>query len=165
MRQLYIGFSTHKRFSLFSYLIRKVEKTEFSHVYVRFDSEFLERTFIYQASGLLVNFQNINSFNNESKIIKEFKLNVPDNVYKNVLCFCIDQVGKPYSLKQIIGVGLDLFNKLFKLNIHNPFVNKTDAFICSEIGAYIVEIIENINIDNKDLVTPKMLFEHLSKME
>lgn len=164
MRTLYLGFSRAKsKWSIVSKLIMWAQASPFSHVYVRFDSDFLERTFIYQASGSKVNFENINSFNNHSVIIKEFELNLEQEVYKKVLQFAIDNVGKPYSLKQLFSMAWTAFLSRLGFKNKDPFKDTTSAFVCSEIGAYVLELSGKDMPEDKDSVGPKELYELLTK--
>lgn len=164
MRTLYLGFSKAKsKFAWFSKLIMWAQGIPFSHVYVRFNSDFLERTFIYQASGIKVNFENIESFLNHAEVIKEFELELSEEKYKKVLQYAIDNVGKPYSVKQILGMGWIIFLNKLGIKQSNPFKNSTAAFVCSEIGADILEIYGKEILEDKDSLGPKEVFELLSE--
>ena len=33
-----IGFSTHKKFAILAWIIKKVQKTKYSHIYLKFNS-------------------------------------------------------------------------------------------------------------------------------
>lgn len=59
METISIGFSYHKT-SILSRTIKSVEGSNFSHVYIRRKSKYGE--YVYQASGLQVNFMNIDIF-------------------------------------------------------------------------------------------------------
>jgi hypothetical protein len=166
MSRLYIGFSKAKsKYAVVSKIIQKVQNTPFSHVYIRLQSDSLERTFIYQASGSKVNFENMDSFNSHSTVVNEFEIEASDEVYKKVMQFAIDTVGKPYSLKQLIGMAVLTVLRKFNKTAKNPYRDRKDAFICSEIGAYVLEQsgIE-VNLD-KDSIGPKEIFEILQYSE
>jgi hypothetical protein len=164
MRTLYLGFSKAKsKWAIFSKLIMWVQAIPFSHVYIKFNSDFIERDFIYQASGTKVNFENIQSFDSHSLVIKEFKLEVSSEIYKKVLQFTIDNVGKPYSLKQVFGIAWICFKQRLGLKSSNPFKDSTASFVCSEIGADILEITGKSVPEDKDSLGPKEVFNRLNK--
>src|SRR5690349_251313 len=104
MKTIAIGFSRPKKFNILSWLIMKVQRTEYSHVYVRFHSDSLDRDLIYQASGLQVNFVGGTLFKDHHLTVKEFSLSVTDETYKNTLQFAVDKAGMPYSIKQLFGI-------------------------------------------------------------
>lgn len=162
MKKLFVGFSKPRsKLSFISYVIRWLQGTPFSHVYVRFESDFLERTFIYQASGSKVNFENIYSFSEHSVVVEEFDLSVAPAVYKKVLGFAIDTVGKPYSLKQLLGMAVVCIFKKLGRQIRNPYKDRKDAFICSEIGAYVLEESGQFIDYDKDSIGPKEIWNIL----
>lgn len=164
MRKLYIGFSKAKsNWAVLSKLIRWAQGTPFSHVYVRFDSESLHRTFIYQASGSKVNFENIALFNSHSIVVKEFELDVSEETYTRVLQFAIDNVGKPYSVKQLIGMAWGCLKQKLGFSVENPFKDRTDAFVCSEIGADVLEIAGKQVPEDKDSLGPKEVYKLLEE--
>lgn len=147
MNTITIGFSTRKDFNLLSILIKLIERSNFSHAYVKLDLQNINRTLIYQASGLEVNFQNIDSFNSKETIVKEFKLSIPEDKHAELMQFMIDNVGVPYGIMQLLGI---LFIKLFNLK-KNPFASKNNTEICCKLAAKVVEVV-GIKID-KDLDT------------
>ena len=67
MEKIYIGFSTHTG-NLLSKTIQLVEGSKFSHVYIRKVSKYGE--YVYQASGLAVNFMNIDIFKAHNVIVE-----------------------------------------------------------------------------------------------
>ena len=76
MNEIIVGFSRPKSgFEPFSWLIRAVTKSPFSHAYIRFYSEEYDRWLIFQASGAKVNFIGQTMFDGIETIYEEF--NVP----------------------------------------------------------------------------------------
>jgi hypothetical protein len=148
MVKISIGFSTPKKFHIFPWLIKKVEGTHFSHTYVRIKSESLERDLIYQASGLKVNFDNKQNFENINEIIEEHEIEVSKETYKKILQFAIDHVGISYSLKQCIGLLWIRTMRQLGKRVPNPIRDGKNGEICTELMASLIE--ECLGIDLKE---------------
>src|SRR5258708_2144045 len=102
MKTIKVGFSRPKAwFVPFSWLIRLCLKTPYSHVYIKTHSDSLNRDIIYQASGLQVNFVGNILFESKENIVKEFSLDISDEIYTNMMQDSIDIAGGPYSMWQI----------------------------------------------------------------
>ena len=91
-----VGFSRHNGSAL-SALICAVEGTEYSHVYIRRASKYGE--YVYQASGLQVNFMSIDTFLEHNTIVEEYEFEIPGTKHDDVIAFCIKYAGRPYSVK------------------------------------------------------------------
>lgn len=155
MQYLTIGFSTPKKFKVLSWLIRKVERTEFSHVYLAFRSESLNRKLIYQASGLQVNFVGSALFSEHHKVLVEFTIPITDQEKKQILTSCVDLAGYPYGMKQLIGLAWVRFVGLFGKKITNPVNDGRKTNICSELAGYILVKYFNYKIEDLDSLSPK----------
>ncbi len=160
-KSIIIGFSTPRKWHVLPALIKFLEKTDFSHVYIKLKSESIDRELIYQASGLQVNFQNIASFNEKSKVIKEFEIELSEEAYIKVMQYMVDNVGKPYSIRQLLGMGIRKIASYLGCVISNPFKNAHDAFICSEIAADILGLAKN-EAYNSENVSPNDLYKVLT---
>lgn len=160
MTSVRIGFSRPKEWHVLSALIMAVERTDYSHVYVRWHSDKYGRDLIYQASGLKVNFVGLDLFMSMNTIVDEFDFDVSDETYVKMVQFCIDNAGKPYGGKQLVGMGIK------KLGFENPFRDGKQTYVCSELGAYIVRefISEGIGTDLDD-IDPLALHEYLSSLK
>lgn len=156
MEKIYIGFSkSKKKFPIFSWAIRAIECTKYSHVYLRRYSKNIDVEYVYQASGTMVNFMHIDTFKSHSEPLEEFEFEISLDVHKKLIKRCMELAGKPYGLSQIWAI------LMAKLGIRkkNKDVNSEYAWICSEI---VVEMLDKSGIINKkdwkkspDLVTPK----------
>lgn len=154
MEKIYVGFSYHKS-SLVSRTIRAVEGSEYSHVYIRRVSKYGE--YVYQASGLQVNFMNIDIFLEENVIVEEYEFELPDNKKEELISFFMKYAGASYAtsslFKLLIIVGAKRIGKTVRFKGDG---DKT--FICSELGAFFCEKILSIDIgDEIDYITPKGL--------
>lgn len=132
--QIVVGFSTTRKWHILSWLIRKVEKTPYSHVYMRFRSESLDREFIYQASHDDLNFMNMQTFMEKNVIIKEFPINVTAEEKRDIMRYCVDKVGIPYGSLQLVGAGLVRAARLwFNRQINNPWRDGEKTQFCMEL--------------------------------
>lgn len=144
MRSIYVGFSRPQKFNIFSILIRLFEGRgfqlcEFSHVYIKFWSDTYKRWLIYQASGLVVNFESVQSFEAHAKTIRLFELEVADSDLIAAIQFCIDRLGKPYGLKQVLGIAwVYIQRRLFERVVPNPFADGELTEVCSSIAARLL---------------------------
>ena len=164
MTKIKIGFSkSNKKFPIMSWLIRLFQGTEFSHVYLRRDSDSTGE-YVYQASGSMVNYMGIDTFFKYHRVVEEFEIEIPKEVWKKVLKnILIKYAGRPYGKKQIPAIALAQFG------IRADSLQDGEyAFICSEI---VAEILHEANVVKKeewdksvDLVTPKDIYNKLEEL-
>lgn len=165
MEYLTVGFSRPKKwFSPFSWIIRLVQQTSYSHVYIKFYSAKYRRFLVYQASGLKVNFIGWDKFQQEEIIIKEFNLDTTENAKYNMICYAIDKVGSSYSMKEVLGAGLVLLFRTFNKKIDNPFNDGEQSFFCSQLVDYILKDFIDFKIPfDPSIVLPKDIYNYLEK--
>lgn len=158
MEKIYIGFSYHKT-SLVSKIIQKVEDSKYSHVYIRRKSKYGE--YIYQASGLAVNFMNIDIFLDHNVIIEEYEFEFPDDKKEQLIQFFIKYAGASYEFKSLFKLLAILFCERLNIELKLDDDSKQDdKFICSELSAFFCELILNIDIPgNINYITPKRLIQ------
>lgn len=165
MNELYIGFSKPKKFKLFSWLIRIVENTNFSHVYIMFYSSKYERWLIYQASGSMVNFIEAKRFFNKNEIIKTFLVVCSEDSRTKAITKAIDYCSAPYGIKQIFGILCVKIARLFNKDIKNPFSDGEATWVCSEI---VTSMLKELGMDvgiKLDNVTPKDVYKFLESIK
>jgi hypothetical protein len=152
VREINIGFSKPNKWKPFSAIIRWLEKTDYSHVYVKVKTKW-GTSLVYQASGHQVNFIGEKYFNEKITQVKEYKIWMEEPDYDESMKFCTTYCGAGYSVKQAIGVGLA---RIFKWK-KNPFANGSDMFICSEFALRFLGSIlrKNDIIVNFELMSPK----------
>lgn len=155
-----VGFSTPKEFHTFPWIIRKVEKTEFSHVYFKVFSKSLNRYLIYQASGLQVNFVGQDTFYKTNKVIAEFTIPVTPEQKTTFLQKAVDIAGRPYGMKQVLGIGLVRAAAGINVKINNPWADGNHTYVCSELAA---DFLNDLGFEFEDLdnITPKDIYEKL----
>lgn len=154
MEKIYIGFSYHKGNAV-SGTIKLVEGSEYSHVYIRRVSKYGE--YVYQASGLAVNFMNIDIFREENVTVEEYEFELPDDKREKLISFFIKYAGASYALSSLFKLLLILAGRRVGAKIN--FKGDGDkTFICSELGAFFVREILGIEVDGTiDYMTPKDL--------
>lgn len=164
METIIIGFSKPKKWKPFAKLIMFAYKTPYDHVYLKFNSTMYNRQIIYQASKLMVNFAGVSVFESENIVVKEFTIEIDSSEKIKLMQFLIDNAGKPYSIKEIIGLAWVKFNKFFNKQIENPFKTGNDSYVCSTIISYVLNnfsYVKNI-IDYEDM-SPEDVYKLLEK--
>lgn len=154
MEKIYIGFSTHVG-SILSKTIQLAEGSKYSHVYIRKVSKYGE--YVYQASGLQVNFMNIDIFKEHNTIVEEYEFDLPDDKKDKLLSFFIKYAGAGYEVNSLFKILAILLGKRIGLDLKFKG-DGNKKFICSELGAFFCTEIIEIKIDGDlDFMTPKML--------
>lgn len=160
MKKMWVGFSKPRGwFKPFSWAIRLVEGTPYSHVYFRIYSEGLDVDLIYQASGSQVNFMGLQHFEDRAICLAEFE--VPDidpADYRAFMREAVKTAGADYSVKQPLGIFLI---RVFNLN-KNPFRNDKAAWVCSELVCYgLSKVLKKLSIcESKfEVMGPKGIFK------
>ena len=161
MKKITIGLSAHTPFNLFSSVIKFLLKTPYSHAYIKFYDERIDRTLVYQASGLTVNLMNIETFNSDENVFKEYTIEIPEDIYYKSLTFCYDQLGKPYDMKMIVNI---FFYILFSIKLFRG--DGTKAYVCSELVGYVLKMIGILPAEyNLDFYTPRDVFVTMEKLK
>lgn len=161
-----IGFSRPIKWKMFAWLIMKAYRINYDHVFISLNSAKYERELIYQASHTKVNFIGRILFLQDNLIIKEFEIDVTPENYKALMQFAIDNVGKPYGIKEAIGLGIVRLAEIFGKKIKNPFGDSGRTYICSELGGYVLKQFTNFkNLDiDCDNLNPQQLERYLSSL-
>lgn len=155
-----VGFSTPRKFHIFPWVIRKMEKTPFSHVYIKIFSKSTDRYLVYQSSGMQVNFVGQDIFYSINKDLVEFAFPVSADQKVKLLQTAIDLAGKPYGMKQVLGMGLVRLAKMVGIKINNPWADGSKTYICSELIATLLLDL-GYKFEDLDNVTPGDIFEKL----
>ena len=150
MKTITIGFS-HST-NIFSKLIMLATKSKISHTYIRLD----DKT-VYQASGLKVNEQTYEYFLTYETVIKEVQIQVSEEQFAAGEKFRIESLGKPYSIKEVIGFGWVLFMKSLGKKVANPLKDGKTAYVCSKLVCVYASI-----DDNAENLSPEDVCELLS---
>jgi len=156
MRHITIGFSRPKESNLISNTIMKVQGADFSHVYMSFKSNSLERTLIYQANRSGVWFVGKERFAEHNEVVDLFVLSLTEEQYKMVLQSCVDLSGLKYGFLALTGIGIEKLLEALKIRSKNPLAQK-NRYICSKLIGFLLEIVGIDVPEDLDEVTPKDL--------
>lgn len=157
---LTIGFSKPKKFKPVSLLIRLLEKTKFSHVYVKLYDERIQTWMVYEASGLITHCSAENNFYQKNEPILEVSLECQETIFKQILKTANDNLNIDYGIKQLFGMALVRIAKFFGKTIKNPFADGRKTYVCSEYAGILLEPL-GYKLGNLDELTPRDLYELL----
>lgn len=162
MDSIIIGFSRPKSFfEPFSWLIRLIDRSQFSHTYIKYYDNYANRWVIFQASGLTVNYIGQTLFNSKEILCAEFTIPITSAQKLTTIQYAIDTLGTPYGMKHILGIVLVKFANLFGKRIANPF-DESGTMVCSELVAYMLnQIILPTDTINFETATPTDVYNYL----
>lgn len=162
-----IGFSTSSnRNSLVSAAIRAVERTPYSHVYMRFWSDSIERWLVYHASHTNIHFNNIETFHEQNVVLDEYEVRATTEQRKDVLQLCVDRVGWPYGTMQLVGMGyVRLTHAWTGLKVPNPFSDGERTQVCSELAGHVLyKLGAPIDLGLLEYEGPRYIHDTVEKM-
>ena len=160
-----VGFSRHPGFAPGSWLLCAAEGTPYSHAYIKIRSESLDRTLIYQATGIGVYFIGEAQFLLRATPVEEYSFEISDAAKKTFLQKAIDKTGLPYSRMQVIGIGIMRLCALFGKKISNPFKNGDKAYVCCElVDAALCELGLFPDDVDKDCIGLRDLRDHVKTL-
>lgn len=166
MENITFGFSRPKTWKAFATLIMKAYGIPYDHVYVRFYSDRYSRGLIYQASQLTVNFMGQLKFDHENITVESVELEISDELKTRIMQFAIDNVGKPYGIKEAFGLGIVRVAAFFGKTIKNPFSDGKTTYVCSGLAAVILKEFFGADLPkDPDDMTPKDLLELLQSIK
>lgn len=155
--QVYIGFSKPRHWLVpFSWAIRAVERTRYSHVLLAWSSPVTQVPVIYEASGSSLRFLYRKIFDKKNEIIETYKVDVTRAQYRQLVKWCMTNAGVEYGVKQIIGI---LLQRIFRLK-KNPLSEGRKSQVCSElVGAVLEQVFgKELNL-NLDIAGPRDIRE------
>ena len=157
-----VGFSRPLTFKPFAEVIMLADRTNFSHTYIKLYSQKLDCTFIFQASGSNVNIMNSEVFEAHNKIVEEIAIPISEETRLQILKFAFQQLGKPYSLKQILGITIFRLASLVGIRLRNLFADDDESFVCSELVGDVIRKFINPTYDpNLEIISPKDILVYL----
>lgn len=130
MRKLYVGFSYPREFKIGAKAIAWWSSVDYSHVYLRFDSQKIPSS-VYHAAHGMVHFREYGKFMEENKVIKEYEIEVSDADYLKTLIRCMLIAGDKYGFSELFKIlSSDIAYSVFKKELQ--FENGK-GYICSEL--------------------------------
>ena len=149
MKSITIGFSrSRKILPIGSWLIRLYQKTSYSHVYIKFYSESLNRALIYEAVGSGVRFIGTRIWEKHAEEVFSYTFKIKECNSITTLQSLVDDAGLDYGFLQNVGIFLaDILG--WK---SNPWKKGRN---CSEVVGKLLKS-EGFVVDKPlDLLTPK----------
>jgi len=134
---LEIGFSRPKKriLPIYSWAIRAIYRTSYSHVYIRWTTPRIKEDVVYQASGTKINLMAGSIFDKNNYVTSVYEVDITSETYRNLLKYCLQNAGVDYGSLQAVGIGIQHVFNLKK----NPFSNGSRAQVCSELVGRILE--------------------------
>jgi len=146
IRQIIIGFSTPLNPSIFSRLIRFGENlfmnkhVGYSHVYLQFNWEGINRSIIFQTNKHGAHFIEHSRFLTHNKIVREYALPLDLEAFQAAMTECVDTAATAYGVLEIVGIGLTrIYNKWFNKRAKNPLGDGNTTYVCSALTAKVLE--------------------------
>lgn len=135
--ELIVGFSKRKAFG--SWVIRKFEGTEFSHVYLRFEVKKWQTSLVYHAVGGGVGYVGHQNFLKENVVIRESRILIADSERDALLKWCAERAGAKYSYFQLVRLAWRRI--CLKLGLAVPRTVQDPAnFVCSELVGRTLQV-------------------------
>lgn len=131
MAKIYIGFSYPKEFKIGAYAIKSWMGTEYSHVYLRFESSTPKvPSNVYHAAHGMVHFREFERFKETNIVIKEYCIEVSDQDRLDTLIDCMFLSGEVYGYSELVKILVtDIAHSLgCKIQTYNG-----KGYICSEL--------------------------------
>ena len=143
-----VGFSVPKgvRLPWYSWIIRKVIKKPFSHVYVRWESRGADTHIAYHASGTKVHFLNGKKFRDTVRPVKEYRTFIPRGDYKKLIQVCMRQTGEDYGKTHAISIGLSTLARNY---LSKDIRNREKGWACSSLVAHIFGAVFNEDLERE----------------
>lgn len=159
MKQIFIEFTrpSCRKFPIYSWLIRKIEGTPYSHVRIRWISG-AGVELIYEAAGSKVRLiGELAQSKYPVEVIHSFRYEVTNEDYSNLIKL-FRYAGVDYGLLQALGI---VAVRLFGLS-KNPFSRGRNSQVCSELAGLVIEEVLGYDLDiNLDIAGPKDIYNYL----
>lgn len=167
-RNIRIGFSKPKGkwFPLMSWVIRLIEQTPYSHVYVEWEARKYKTHIVYQASGTKVNFMNQKIFREQNTVTHEFDFEISETKKNELVGWALRNVGTDYGMLQIVGIGYVKFMHLFGKHVRNPFGKGRTSQVCSElVGVVLKDFLGEDIQQDLDVIGPRGIFNFIKEIK
>jgi hypothetical protein len=166
VKQITIGFSRSSKWdAIFSWAIIAVQRTPYSHVYLKYLDTYLNREVYFQASHTLVNYMGEVTFLSQETVVNEFTFQISDAAFLEMQQFAIDNAGKPYGILEICGLGLVELASAFGIKINNPFKDAGQTWVCDQLVASLLSTCTSIVLPMPlNNMTPKDVFNLVSTL-
>ena len=159
-----MGFSRptykYKKVPLFSWIIRVVEQTPYSHCYLEWYSPKFDEFLRYEASGTSVHFSGEISWKHKAEAVEKYEVEISEECYQKMIKWCIRHADLPYGMKQVVGIAVVKIAGAFGRKIRNPFASGNKTWVCSELVGFIIEEVVGEDVDEDlDIAGPRKINE------
>jgi len=148
-------FSKPKHDNLLSKIIRKFQKTQYSHVCIQYQDQETEQFIVTEAISWGIRRINIYDWSLLNDIVEEHVYNITKAQYLEMRKFENQNCHKRYGFMQLIGMGL---SKVFNIK-RNTFDDESRTYVCSEWTARIMTFWGYSFDKDMDLITPRDINE------
>ena len=130
MNKIHIGFSRPKKFKIGSAAISWWTGCPYSHTYLRF--EYADsRDAVFHAAHGSVHFLSVRNFQRDNKSVKEYEIEISDELHNQLFNVCMDLAGEKYSVMELVNIFIsDVTWMVFKKEVK---VYNNRGYICSEL--------------------------------
>lgn len=145
MNKITIGFSRPKKWKPVAWLIRLVEGTDYSHVFVTWHCTNIQRRKVFEAVGSGIRILSNVNFKKHAEIVELYDFYVDDKTLFAIEQEAHDMTGKPYGYKALLGLTImrtfNFFNRILRLKGRqgNPFKDGDYSQVCVEAGGMVVK--------------------------
>jgi hypothetical protein len=151
-----IGFSRNKM--VVSKLIQLLTRSKVSHTYVKVSTPYHDPAYVvYQASGLAVNAENYDHFLTHAEVMRELEVSIPEEQHADAEAFLLRELGKSYSVGQLVGMLWVLMGRCVGLRLKNPWADGSHSYVCVEFAARL------LGLEGSEEMTPQDLLDLLEK--
>lgn len=134
MTKCFVGFSYPKKFKLGAWLISFWMKKDYSHAYLRFESD--EISTVYQASHGMVHFREFSNFKEENNVIAEYSWDLDRYNLKQLMLDCVFLAGEEYAYKDL--------PVIFIYDITGLDLGDNKGYVCSSLVAKLYSKYTNL---------------------
>ena len=136
MAKIIIGFSNPKKFMIGAEIIKVAQNyAAYSHTYIRFEKTNKMPSVVYHAAHGLVHFRKFDNFCTGNNVIKEYEIEVSEEIKQQILNLCINLSGEGYGYLELLKIAFaDLVYSICNKTIN--FKNSR-GYICSELVGII----------------------------
>jgi hypothetical protein len=146
---------------VFSYGIRAIQGTKYSHVRLRWVNS-TGRDVVYEASGSSVKFVGtLAQEHHQVKVIKYYEIDLDREHYRGLIDLCMTYADVTYGVVQIIGMLIAYTFDMKK----NPFSDGKYAQVCSELVGRFLEEVMGFDVKvNLDVAGPLQIDQCLEEL-
>jgi len=163
LRTVTIQFTRPKGFKPLSWAIRKVQRTDYSHVRLTWLGMGEKIPVIYEASGSYLKFIGpIAAKSLHVEVVDLYNFELSQDQYRATVALCMENAGIEYGKRQLVGMGIA---KMFGLK-KNPYGDGAKTQVCSEIvGHFLNDILGWQTELDLDIAGPKEIRETIIKFK